>query len=207
MNHDDFWFPDHLALASAHLERTGADLVFTEAVRFDTDGGFSLMGARREGLYDWTINAPATTWLAKRKMLQAIGGWRPARKLYNFPSQDLLYRAHRAGYVLRQIPATTVLLIPSGERKGSYLPTSGTEEHDAALEALLRDPESYRAELRRQARPIELALPRRLMNRAWFAVGIHPYAVANLVRHRRLGGRLNVLRRVRGLAALPELHE
>ena len=49
LNHDDFWFPDHLARALATLERTGADLTFTMQLESDPDGRWRVNASFPDG--------------------------------------------------------------------------------------------------------------------------------------------------------------
>lgn len=71
LNHDDIYCPDHLARSLAHLEATGADLVFSGLAAADprsteqlarNDLGFILHGVSPDGAYQPYIFAPASSW-------------------------------------------------------------------------------------------------------------------------------------------------
>lgn len=131
LNHDDLWFPDHLAHAVAALEIGGNDLVFAPGVAVRPADLGSLENdpwrlgwsgrARDDGFYDPVITiAPASTLVLSRDAAERIGPWRPAQECYAESSQDFLFRAWRQGLLMRRGPELSVLMFNSGERKGAY---------------------------------------------------------------------------------------
>src|SRR5262249_34882661 len=91
LNHDDFWLPDHLAGALAHLEQTNADLVFSLIDLIEPDGhSRRLIGRAWLDRYNPSHEALASSWLFRRNLLDRVGPWRSYRKCYAVPSQDWL---------------------------------------------------------------------------------------------------------------------
>ena len=101
LNHDDLWLPDHLALAVAALEASGADLVFSLAHQVEAAGGAVLHNWAPHQKYSPDLFFPASSWVCRRELLDRFGGWRPVQSIRNFPSQDWLFRAWKGGADLR----------------------------------------------------------------------------------------------------------
>lgn len=129
LNHDDLFFPDHLARSLSHLEITGADLVFPGVAAVGPRSieqleqrnlGFMLLGVSPDGSYQpYYVFSPASSWGMRRALMGELGGWRPARDCSIEPSQDFLFRAWRAKKRLLALPAATILAVQSGKRKDS----------------------------------------------------------------------------------------
>lgn len=122
LNHDDLWLPHHLQTGLDFLTRHDADLVFPVALRVQPGGqGMTLYGATTtKDRYVPGLDVPASLWLFRRSLMDRIGPWRPAVETRFIASQDWLYRAHQLGARLLTVPEVTALLIPSGNRSGSY---------------------------------------------------------------------------------------
>ncbi|MGM9426498.1 glycosyltransferase family 2 protein [Hydrogenophaga sp. MI9] len=220
LNHDDLWFPDHLEASVAWLHATAADLVFTSNANITPDPGFrgdfehvrvyvdALTGT---GVYvplgPERMCAPCSTWTLRRSLFDAMRGFRAARDCIAPPTQDFLYRAHRAGHVLRNVPHLGVITVASGDRPGSY--ADGRADEQAFFLERLGDA-GLRAELLARAWNDTVTFgPGR---RAWHAIlarlgaiGIDPFALDYLVRRReRRGTFIDQLRRLRGLAPLDD---
>lgn len=211
LNHDDFWLPDHLALALAELEATRADLVFALCERITAESPGVIFNAAPGGVYEPTFFVPASCWVLRRELFSQVGPWRAGRKLFLIPSQEWLFRAWKAHKSLRLCPHLTVAAIASDKTSGSYARRE-IGEH-AALFARLAHPEKFRvAELTRQlTQPNAEALKthpfgallrelcKRIMRRCWIALGINPGTVRYALRTRKRGGAIAELRRRRGL--------
>lgn len=210
LNHDDLWFPDHLGAAVAALERSGADLVFTQALSVLRDGSFWLLGNTPDGKYTPHTFVPASLWLMRRELLARVGLWPPGRASFNAPSQAWLWRAWRAGAQLRSVPRVTMLVLPSGFRPGGYARRDWDEHRQ--LYARLCDEADFRERALEQAltsqvnrwTALSLATPlrqlaRSLIYRGALALGVPPLSVNYALRYGRRGGMLAYLRRVRGL--------
>lgn len=213
LNHDDLWFPDHLETMVAALEGTGADLVFARAAIYRPGQAAQVVGVAPTGRYDLTVAVPASLWLARRELLAELGGWRSAYVCHLAPSQDLLVRAHRAGKRLVPSPKLTTVIIPSGNRPGSY-DRSGCEVQAEAWHAIRHDP-GYRERVLEDGVTYLAARslvpdPARTLARAglqaWYwlllRLGIHPVAARRALSGQKKGRLIDRLRRVRGLAPL-----
>lgn len=210
LNHDDLWFPDHLARAVAALESTPSDLVFCLSHPIRPDGTGWIHGATIDGGYDPRMTVPASTWVFRRELAGRVGPWRDGRTLWIAPSQDWLFRAHRRGFVLRGLPYIGVVTVQSGSRPGSYRET-GAAENERWL-ARLRDDPGWRADLGARAANDILGLWEHLPLRSRLAqllgagwqrlargLGVHPMVLRHAWRFRRRGGFIRHLRKVRGL--------
>lgn len=161
LNHDDLWLPNHLMSCREGLEAVQADMVLGTAANIASSSPlplqFESMQINLEGLgidNRWSPNeldagvVPASCWLVRREVLMRLGGWRLARDCSIEPSQDLLFRAWRAGCRVYTPNLLTLVIIPSGTRAGSYL-HGGAPEQEWVLEQL--DNPAFGAELAARA--------------------------------------------------------
>ena len=216
LNHDDLWFPDHLATALAALDRARADLVFAPIALIQPADATTLVAdawtvprtvRHRRGRYDpATTMAPASSWVFRRRLHEGLGGWRPARELYGESSQDFLFRAWRTGARLVAGPQTTALMFSSAWRARAYVADSDLEQahfwrrlsEDA--DALRRDVVA-RSRLSRAASAVDRLL-RTVKEAAWRGLA-HLGWSPREARFRRKGGtpgsQMRALRQARGL--------
>lgn len=211
LNHDDLWLPRHLELCIDAIEKSGADLVFTEPLIANSDGTSTVTGATALGNYEQQIFAPASTWLFRRELANDVGPWRAARECYAVPSQDWLYRAWRSGKKLVAVPRLTLIVIPSGFRRDSY--KSRDEEHQHWLQRMREETDLIEKELtsiaaRMAAENTGVSVSRHLSRAAKNAfrrffklLGVHSHAARNALLFGRRGGALAHIRKVRGLAS------
>lgn len=209
LNHDDLWYADHLESLVEDMDREPADLLFSMLEVIEADGTPTLSGVTPTGRYEPSVYVPASSWLATRSFLKAMGGWRPARQTFLAPSQDLLFRAWKEKRTMRLVPRVTGVGIPSGGRAGSYV-NDDASEHASWFERMC-EPGFRERELMRVARvavehQTDLRVGPKLrraaenaFRKACLAIGVHPGAVRNMVRFGRRGGFIRHLRRVRGL--------
>lgn len=211
LNHDDLWLPDHLETCLAAID--GAELVFTRTLAIGGDGRCTLYGVTGGASYEPWSSPPASSWLLRRELVDAVGPWRSARTMHTVPSQEWIFRAWKRGHALRAIPKITLVALTSGDRKNSYV---DREESEHALYArkLRDDPrfvDAYAAEIAAQgiAYQLDFAIARHLaraaknvFRRAVVAAGLPPTSIRNLFLHRRKGGYIDALRRTRGLSPL-----
>jgi GT2 family glycosyltransferase len=216
LNHDDLWLPDHLALGYEYLQATFADLVFSANAniwptsRYDDHyrglvvyaGGLSERGLF-EPLGARGLVVPCSSWLAKKSMLVALGGFAFAKDIVAVPSQDLLLRAHRAGYKLLNTPTMSVIVIASSTREGSYFDDAG--EQRWFLERL-HDPTLRSGLLARAVNDTPLSVVERAFlaaQRVIGRLGVHPLAIDFWAMGLgRPGAYVRHLRNVRGLVTL-----
>jgi glycosyltransferase involved in cell wall biosynthesis len=217
LNHDDFWRPDHLERSLAHLDATGADLVYSWIANLlpGEDETVVLLGVSPGGAYTPAAIVPASSWVMRRELAGRVGPWRSGWTIRLSPSQDWLWRAAKLGAQLRELPRVSVIGFPSGSRPGSYA-DSGAAEHARWRARLQSDPAWPEAILTRYirtqadggrlppsarpARQVSWAL-RNAGSAAVASAGLHPLAVWTAIRHPGPGGFLTWLRKRRGLPA------
>lgn len=146
LNHDDLWWPDHLATALSEIESSDADLVFTIGERLEKKGIRRLTHAAHHRTFQPYLFIPCSLWLFKKELHRQIGDWKDPHTLYNFPSHDWICRAHKARKNLRAIPRLTALLIPGGCRKNVYA-NREYRENEECLEKILGDTQFREKEL------------------------------------------------------------
>jgi glycosyltransferase involved in cell wall biosynthesis len=208
LNHDDLWFPDHLAAMTGWIDATGADVVLARGavIRPSSASGDpvnSIFGFGKDGYYDpVTTEGFGSAQMVRRTSLGLTGPWRPASQCFCESSQDWLFRAWRKGAAIATMPHLTVIKLHSGMRKGSYLDDNAQEQKDL-LDAM-QAPDALRVNILGHARePIRLAASSYFRRRLMAAFGIHPRARAFRRKHKR-GAFVAQLRRLRGLAPMPE---
>lgn len=214
LNHDDLYFPEHLSRCVAELEASNADLVWAASVRLLPEqehtpaGRFRFFGIPPGLTYAPTVGYFASTWVLKRELAGRVGAWLPPGRSYVSPSQAWLFRAWRAGAVLRFVPSLGVALIPAGERPGSYAQRDCPEQAWLS-DWMASDPRCRERVLEEAAmneavahvasveRPRLWAL-RRMVLRPIYALltacGVHPASLSHLLRYGRRGGFVRVLR-------------
>ncbi len=222
LNHDDMYFPDHLATSVAWCERKGADLVWSpvlmavSATASDVAAGkwrFQLGGVPPGNDYHPRVFVFASAWLLTRELATRVGRWRPARETFVTSSQDWLFRAFCSGARMRLKPGVSVLAVPASGRSGSYL-AERSPEHEGLAAQLLANPrfretaiESAAIAGEREANRYKVgralrSLVARPVYAAAIALGIHPYAPYFALRYGRRGNLVSALRRRTGLKKL-----
>ena len=207
LNHDDLWFPDHLASVSGWIDATGADVVIARSAVIEPAASncsrHTILGAGRKGFYDPVITLGlASSQMIRRTALPMLGPWRPASQCICESSQDWLFRAWRKGAVIATMPHLTVLLLHSGTREGSYARDTAREQEE--LMDAMGEPDALRLRILGNAE--EPPLPKRfhyLKRRLLAVLGVHPRARSFGRRYRR-GAFIAMLRQKRGLPSMPE---
>ena len=222
LNHDDMYFPDHLASSVAWCERSGADFVWSPllmalpASESEVAAGtwrFQLIGIPPDDDYHPRVFALTSAWLLRRGLAARVGLWRPARETFVTSSQDWLFRAWRSGARMRLKPGISVLAVPASYRAGSYV-AERSPEHEGLAAELRTNPrfretamesaaiagarEASRYKVGRALRSLVL----RPLCAAAIALGVHPYAPYMALRHGRRGNFVSAIRRRTGLGKL-----
>lgn len=216
LNQDDLWHPNHLSSLLALLDNEEVDVVWSPYLiippRFhpnsESTAGLRVMGVSPEHpRFDAITFIPASCTGWRGSALDLVQGWRTAGEVTVSPSQDLLWRAARAGLNVVGTDRPSVLVLWSGSRNGSYLPSYRPEDNEAWLDALTETPWLVDQEIAR-ASVVEIALltrrspwrrlhrwsARKILN--WFCgiLGIHPTAPFIVLKYSKSGGFINTVR-------------
>lgn len=220
LNHDDFYFPDHLEKCVAELESSGADLVWVPCaianVKAVTEGdrpfSFALHGVPAAPEYTPLATYISSSWVFRRGLAQRVGPWRSPEKAYVTPSQEWLFRAWYSGATLKFLPSVTVIVVLAGPRPGSYArPIS--PEHELIAQWLKEDPKCRERILEEAAvneamghflhyrYPSLRSLRRMLLRPVYFLLarmGIHPLSLPIAMVFGRRGSVVRNHRRITG---------
>jgi glycosyltransferase involved in cell wall biosynthesis len=139
LNHDDFWFSDHLERAVAAIEKLDADLVFSLQLEADPDGQWRVNAAYPTGRFDPVTHPNASAWLFRRELAHRIGPLKRRDKVWSFPTREWLWRAFRSGARLAAVDAVTVIVVSSTTRRNTYSERQW-DEHAAIHAAMLDNP-------------------------------------------------------------------
>jgi glycosyltransferase involved in cell wall biosynthesis len=222
LNHDDFFFPDHLAEAIATLERTGADLTYTLQLEADPDESWRVNATFPRDGFDPVLHPNASTWVFRRELFARVGPLVRRDRVFTYPTRDWLWRAYRQGATMVPTPAVTVVVVSATTRRNVYRERQ-FHEHAAIAHAMREEPDFRERCLVRawqNPRPTHLrsygagdlwrALGMRAAGRVALALGVDPEAVYCYHRFPRKWGILPArgaviaeLYRRRGLAKRP----
>ena len=131
LNHDDFWFPDHLARALETLDETGADLTFTLQLEADPDGRWRVNATYPDGGFDPIVHPNASTWVFRRELAERLGPLRHRNHVYTYPTRDWLWRAYKSGAEFAASPAVTVLVVSATTRRNVYAERQWREHEES----------------------------------------------------------------------------
>ena len=120
LNHDDLWFPDHLARALDALNQSRANLYWSRAAFFANRGAWSdrtfftevsPTERRLNDIYykEFFYAEPLSTWVIRKDALDRLGPMKPASQTPLFPLTDYTMRAARLGLQLQAGAEITVL--------------------------------------------------------------------------------------------------
>ncbi|GAB3576229.1 hypothetical protein GCM10027578_41720 [Spirosoma luteolum] len=213
LNHDDFWFPDHLAVALQTLTTQSADFALATGLVIQPDKSIYYLGVMPKKQFLPNAFVPASGWVFRREVLAKVPAWRSYRDLWIYPSHDFLRRAYQAGLRLEPTHQFTFLAIPSGNRVNSYRERQ-QHEHDYYFEYLIRHPErraellmtvlaQANNELHYRSWPLIWQGVKNLIKLPLIRRGIVTIEWRMMLKHPRKGDALQALRAVRGLAKLP----
>ena len=220
LNHDDFYFPDHLEKCVAELESSGADLVWVPCaiahVKADPDGerpfSFALHGVPAAFEYAPLATYISSSWVFRRGLAERVGPWCSPDKAYVTPSQEWLFRAWYSGATLRFLPSVTVIVVLAGPRPGSYARRI-SPEHELIAQWLKEDPKCRERILEEAAvneamghflhyrYPSLRSLRRMLLRPVYFLLaqmGIHPLSLPIAMVFGRRGSVVRNHRRITG---------
>ena len=137
LGHDDLWLPHHLECAIAKLEETGADAAYSIVGIVAPDADTALPFAQPP---DAPWCGPPSGTVHRKRMTDAIGGWRDYRDLTLTPDSELLRRAHRAGSRFVAVPRLTAIKFSAAVRPNVYR-DKPCHEQAAWLRRIRTDPD------------------------------------------------------------------
>lgn len=123
LNHDDLWFPDHLALLVEAMRAEPLDFANTACIEVSPPPSTyrGLKGvAFRNGKGEETVHANTTCVMHTLAAARAVGGWRDWRTCEGLPTQDFFQRLRALNGRWRSRPEATALKFHSADRPGSY---------------------------------------------------------------------------------------
>jgi glycosyltransferase involved in cell wall biosynthesis len=111
LDDDDIWRPEHLALATAELERSGTDAVISGLCRIKHDGSIQhIVIPPREAierrLFDKNFGMTGSNLIIRRSAFERLGGFDPALPVFN--DWDFLIRMVSGGTAYGVVPEPTV---------------------------------------------------------------------------------------------------
>lgn len=143
LNHDDIWFPEHLAELYAALETNEFDIVNSLALSLTPPGQVyrAIIGSPWKtndpggySVYPMTSNVMHTLDAAR-----AVGSWAPWRTLDDVPTQEFFRRLRNYRARFGVVPLVTSLKFHSGDRRNSYLKKTA-DEQEHWYKQMLTDP-------------------------------------------------------------------
>ncbi len=215
LNHDDLWYPEHLETLINEISQTDSDLVYSWYLPynwFKFNRTYNLPIFSKDSRYYPFCFIPASTWLVKREVVEEVGLWKSAWEIYKVPSQDWINRVHQAGKKITPTKRLSVIAIQSGSRKNSYSERQ-EEEHELVFKQMYT-PEFREKVLIELCQQISYRFNRLSVKEYilfivkkpvfFFAMKyrFNPHLWATRLKGIRKGGRINQLRKNRGLPAL-----
>lgn len=215
LNHDDFYFPDHLSTAVARLDKGDVDLLYGMGVRIDPPGSPRLVGAvTRDGAYSAVAETPASLWVLRRDLLERAGPWPRASDVRAASSRTWLHQVFRSGFRVAASPHLAALILTSGNRHRAYAERADAEHRHWF--ARLTSPDFPTPELvsaclhweeqryHLKARPFLIEGVKIAVRSTLTAMGVFPPVLNHLVRFWKRGAYIRYLRTARGLPAKPD---
>lgn len=233
LNQDDLWLVDHVSETLLVLEGKQLDLVWSPflVIPAGVKPGRPKSALPKIGgtspshpSFDSRTFIPASCTAWRSSSLRQINGWRTAEEVSVSPSQDLLWRAKRAGLRILGKTSPSVVVLWSGSRPGSYLPTFQAEENEFWLNAITSSPElvdrefaeaGIRSDLetkRKKMSSVRRTIGRMRHKNYWLqlfalrmlgplveATGRHPRSFFIWLKHRKVGGFINHMRAMNDL--------
>jgi hypothetical protein len=130
LGHDDLWHPEHLATLFKTITSERADLVFglSEDIGPPEKPTRRLMGLAPNGVYEWSMWAPPSSWLHRRELIDRVGAWRDHMTIVLPTDVDFLNRIYDAGCRIVPVGELTTFKFPSMERTKSYVNRRAQEQ-------------------------------------------------------------------------------
>ena len=117
LGHDDLWLPSHLEAHVAAIDTSVADMTYSLLALVEADGGDAAVAPPMPEVWAW---GPPSCTVHRRRVTEALGGWRNHRELRVTPELDLWRKARQAGYRFTFVPRLTAIKFPASLRRGVY---------------------------------------------------------------------------------------
>ena len=124
LGHDDLWLPHHLEAMVGALDRANADLAYSLGVNIGPDGSMRTVIPRPDR---GSFSSPLCM-AHRRRVTEAMGGWKHYRDLTMAPDVELWRRAQSRGHAFTFVPRLTGLKFPGSWRRDVYRSDSADEQ-------------------------------------------------------------------------------
>ncbi len=130
LGHDDLWHRDHLSKLVSAIEADEADLAFSLTLDIGPPANPSrhVMGLCPNGVYEWPVWAPPSSWLHRRDVVERTGNWRDYQSIILPTDVDFFARIVEHGMRIVPVMELTVFKLTSVSRTNSYLDRAGEEQ-------------------------------------------------------------------------------
>lgn len=194
LNHDDLWFPDHLAGLVDLMRRRDVDIVNSVCLEIAPgDHHFrGLMGLPFRTRSRVLLDPMTSTVMHRIDAAAAAGDWIDWRETREVPTTDFFRRVREVRGRFAVLPELTVLKFHSGSRRSSYREKTAVEQEHWA-ERMRTDPQL------RYRETMQAVVCERLRQESPLA--LHPAKP----KHTRPGWQIEQWRRIRGLVPMVDL--
>ena len=138
IGHDDLWLPGHLSRLVQKIQESGADLVHDLTVSLSPEGVESVSAAPHPLCGYTRVYVPTSSWLHRRELVAAVGGWRHFSELSWPIDFDFTKRVALAGKKIEFVPVLGVLKFHSQTWK--WYAREGEPAQEQWLAAILKSP-------------------------------------------------------------------
>ena len=130
LGHDDLWHQDHLKNLVSAIEVTDGDLAFSLTLDIGPPSKPTrdVMGLCPNGVYEWPIWAPPSSWLHRTNIVKQIGNWRDYQSVLLPTDVDFFMRIYEHGMRIVPVAELTAFKLTSVTRSNSYLDRKGEEQ-------------------------------------------------------------------------------
>jgi glycosyltransferase involved in cell wall biosynthesis len=142
LNHDDLWFPDHLAVLNQAMDRQDCGFASSFCVEIAPPGDpyRGVLGLPGRVGTAVEVEPMTTTVMHTAQAGRQAGGWSDWRTLHHVPTQEFFQRCRATAGQSTVAPCVTALKFHSADRPGSYVKRTADEQRQYA-DLMRRDPQ------------------------------------------------------------------